>query len=63
MKNIFSISLYPTFPYTILAGKSEGKRQLKIIMHRWEHMNWLPVAQDMDQWQALVNKVMNIQAT
>jgi hypothetical protein len=26
----------------------------------WEHVNWMHVAQDRDQWQALVNMVMNL---
>jgi hypothetical protein len=27
---------------------------------RWDGMNWIDLAQDMDQWRALVNKVMNL---
>jgi hypothetical protein len=25
---------------------------------RWERMNWINLAQDMDQWQVLANTVM-----
>jgi hypothetical protein len=27
----------------------------------WESMGWVHMAQDRDQWQALVNTVMNLQ--
>jgi hypothetical protein len=27
---------------------------------RWGGMNWIDLAQDMDQWRALVNMVMNL---
>jgi hypothetical protein len=26
----------------------------------WDGMDWIDLAQDMDQWRALVNKVMNL---
>jgi hypothetical protein len=26
----------------------------------WDGMNWIDVAQDRDQWRALVNTVMNL---
>jgi hypothetical protein len=26
----------------------------------WDGVNWMHLAQDMDQWQALVNTVMNL---
>jgi hypothetical protein len=54
-------------------GKPEGKRQLGRPRRRWEDnirmdlreirwggMNWIGVAQDRDQWRALVNAVMNL---
>jgi hypothetical protein len=57
----------------ILVGKSEGKRPLSIPRHRWVvnikmhvreiewgGMDWINLAQDMDQWQALVNTVLNL---
>jgi hypothetical protein len=28
---------------------------------RWDGMDWIDLAQDRDQWRALVNTVMNIQ--
>jgi hypothetical protein len=27
---------------------------------RWDGMDWIDLAQDRDQWRALVNKAMNI---
>jgi hypothetical protein len=54
-------------------GKPEGKRQLgrprrrwvdniKIDLREigWDSMNWIDLAQDRDQWRALVNTVMNL---
>jgi hypothetical protein len=57
--------------YRILMGKLEGKRPvgrrrrkwwiiLKWILEiEWGGMNWTDLAQDRDQWRALVNTVMN----
>jgi hypothetical protein len=52
----------------ILIGKPEGKRPLGRPRHRWEDnirmyrrkigwegMDWIHLAQDRDQWHALVN--------
>jgi hypothetical protein len=60
--------------HKILAGKPEGKRPLGKPRHRWEDnirmdlgeigcggMDWIDLAQDRDQWVALVNMVMNLQ--
>jgi hypothetical protein len=44
--------------YRILVGKPEGKRQLGRPRRRW--VDRIELAQDMDQWTALVNTVMNI---
>jgi hypothetical protein len=59
--------------YRILVGKPEGKRPLgrprrrwvdNIKIHlreiRWSGMDWIYLAQDRDQWRALVNTVMNL---
>jgi hypothetical protein len=58
--------------YRILVGKPEGKRPLGRPRRRWVDnikMNlreigwgctdWIGLAQDRDQWRALVNTVMN----
>jgi hypothetical protein len=34
------------------------KMELREI--RWKGMDWMHLAQDRDQWQALVNTVMNL---
>jgi hypothetical protein len=54
-------------------GKPEGKRPLgrprcrwvdniKIDLREtgWDGMDWIDLAQDRDQWRALVNMVMNL---
>jgi hypothetical protein len=59
--------------YRILVGKPEGKRPLgrprrrwvdNIKMDRrelgWDGMVWIDLAQDRDQWWAIVNTVMNL---
>jgi hypothetical protein len=59
--------------YRILVGIPEGRRPLgrprrrwvnNIKMdHReigWDDMDWIDLAQNRDQWRALVNTVMNL---
>jgi hypothetical protein len=59
--------------YRILVGNPEGKRPLGrprrrwveyIIMDLremgWNGMDWIDLAQDRDQWRALVNAVMHL---
>jgi hypothetical protein len=58
--------------YRRLVGKSEGKRPLggprcswvdniKMDIREigWGSMDWIDLAEDRDQWRALVNTVMN----
>jgi hypothetical protein len=57
----------------ILVGKPEGKRPLGRTRRRWldnikidlreigwDGVDWIDLAQDRDQWRALVNMVMNL---
>jgi hypothetical protein len=57
--------------YRILMGKPEGERPLEGPRHRWEDnikmdlgeigwggMDWINLAQDREQWRALVNTAM-----
>jgi hypothetical protein len=59
--------------YRILVGKPEGKRPLGRPRHRWvdnikmdlreirwDGVDWIDMAQDRDQWKALVNTVLNL---
>jgi hypothetical protein len=62
--------------YRILVGKPEGKRPQGRPRRRWEDnikmdlreigwgvMDWIDLAQDRDQWRALVSTVMNVRVS
>jgi hypothetical protein len=57
----------------ILVGKPEGKKPLRTSRGRWadnnkmdlgeiewDGMDWIDMAQDRNQWRALVNTLMNL---
>jgi hypothetical protein len=59
--------------YRIFAGKTQGKilpgrprrrwvNNIKIYLREigWDGMDWIHLAQDRDQWGALVNTVMKL---
>jgi hypothetical protein len=59
--------------YRILVGQPEGKRPLGRPRRRWvdnikmdlgeigwDGMDWIDLAQDKDQWRALLNTVKNL---
>jgi hypothetical protein len=59
--------------YRMLVGKPEGKRPLgrprcrwvnnikmDLMKIRWDGVDWFHLAQDRDQWRALLNTVMNL---
>jgi hypothetical protein len=58
--------------FRILVGNQEGKRPLRRLRRRWldnikmdlreigwDGVDWIDMAQDRDQWRALVNTVLN----
>jgi hypothetical protein len=62
--------------FNILVGKPEGKRplgrsryrwanniRLDLSEIRWEGVDWIHVAQDRNQWRAVVNTVMNLKVS
>jgi hypothetical protein len=73
MGRIFRTKGVKKTPYRILVGKTEEKRPLGRPRSRrvdnikmdlremgWGGMDWIDLAQERDQWRALVNTVMNL---
>jgi hypothetical protein len=63
----------PRNAYMVLVERPEGKRPLGRQRRRWVDdikvdisererggMDWINLAQDMDQWRAFVNTIMNL---
>jgi hypothetical protein len=56
------------YVYSILVGKPEGRPRCRWVDNSkmylreigWGGMDWIDVAEDRDQWRALVNMVMNL---
>jgi hypothetical protein len=61
------------YVYKVLVGKPKGKRPLERPKHRWEDgirmylreigfggFDWIKLAQDRDQWRAVVSAMMNL---
>jgi hypothetical protein len=72
MKKSLIIASVSRNAYRILVGKPKGKRPLgrprcrwvdniKMDLREiWDGRDWIELAQDRDQWRALVNTVMNL---
>jgi hypothetical protein len=71
--DIIVLSVHAPTEDNILVGKPEGKRPLKRPRRRWEDnirldlreigwggMEWIDLAQNRDQWRAVVNTVMSL---
>jgi len=56
------VALFREKRYKVFIEISEGKRSLGISVHRWEDNieNEICLAEDRDQWQPIVNVVINL---
>jgi hypothetical protein len=46
--------------YRILVGKQKERDQMDLREIEWDGLDWIDIAQDRDQWRALVNAVLNL---
>jgi hypothetical protein len=63
MRNAYSIFVGKPLGQRLLGGpRRRWKDNIRIDLReiRWEAMDWIHLAQDRDQWRALVNMVMNL---
>jgi hypothetical protein len=52
--------------YMILAEKLEGRRRVGRPRRRWVDnikMDWIDLAQDRDQWRAVLNTLLNLRVS
>jgi hypothetical protein len=65
---VLNIRVETRHAYRILVGKPEGRPRsrwvdnIKMDLREigWDSVDWIELAQDRDQWRALVNTVRNL---
>jgi hypothetical protein len=53
----------PSWHGAQLKKTAQGELQLQLLLREigWEGVDWIHLAQDCNQWEALVNTIMNLQ--
>jgi hypothetical protein len=62
------INLFPPLEFTFFTTKPLGRPRRRWVNNikmdlreiRWDGVDWIDMAQDRDQWRALVNTVLNL---